>query len=83
MCDKGLIEKVDDSYKIEQTKERKLVEETLAELTSQCAPFCESETLVFSETRKPPESLFLRKRLSTQELPSSQPPTPKRPVKHP
>ena len=39
MFDKGLIELVDDSYKINQTKERTLVEETLAELTSQCAQF--------------------------------------------
>ena len=36
--------------KIKQTKERQLVEETLAELTTQCAPFSESETLVFPET---------------------------------
>ena len=36
ICNKGLIELVDDSYKMKQTKERKLVEETLAELTSQC-----------------------------------------------
>ena len=47
-----------------------MVEETLAELRSQCAPFSESETLVFPESQKTPESLFLRK-------------TPKRPVKHP
>ena len=32
MCDKDFIELVDDSYKINQTKERELVEETLAEL---------------------------------------------------
>ena len=32
MCDKDFIELVDDSYKISQTKERELVEETLAEL---------------------------------------------------
>ena len=32
MCDKYFIELVDDSYKINQTKERELVEETLAEL---------------------------------------------------
>ena len=32
MCDKDFIELVDDSYKIDQTKERELVEETLAEL---------------------------------------------------
>ena len=31
MCDKGLIELIDDSNKINQTKERKLVEETIAE----------------------------------------------------
>ena len=34
MCDKDFIELVDDSYKINQTKERELVEETLAELTN-------------------------------------------------
>ena len=67
MCDKGLIELVDDSYKIKQTKERKLVEETLAKLKSPCAPFSESETLVFPETQKSPESWFLRKNLSTPE----------------
>ena len=61
MCDKGLIELVDDSYNIRQTKERKPLEETLAELTCQCAPFSESETLVFPETQESPESLFLRK----------------------
>ena len=32
ICDKDFIELVDDSYKINQTKERELVEETLAEL---------------------------------------------------
>ena len=74
---------VDDSYKIKQTRERKLAEETRAELTSQCAPLSESETLVFPEFPKSPELLFLRKSLSTPELPSAQPPTPKRPVKHP
>ena len=47
MCNKGLIELVDDSYKIKQTKERELVEETLAELMNQCPPFSESETSVF------------------------------------
>ena len=46
-------------------------------------PFSESETLVFPETSNSPESLFLRKSLSTPEIPSAQPPTPKRPVKHP
>ena len=55
MCNKGLIELVVDSYKIKQTRERKLVEETLAELTSQCAPFSESEALVFPESQKSPE----------------------------
>ena len=69
-----------DAYKIKQT--RKLVEETLPELTSQCAPFFELETLVFPGTQKSPESLFLRKSLSIPELPSAQPPTLKRPVKH-
>ena len=82
MCDKGLIELIGDSYKIKKTKERKLVEETLTEVTSQCPHFSESETLVSPETQKSPESLFLQKRLSTPELPSAQPPTPKRPVKH-
>ena len=63
-------------------REPKLAEETLAELTSQCTPFSESETLVFPESQKCQESLFLRKSLSTPELSSAQPPTPKRPVKH-
>ena len=83
MCNKGFTELVDDSYKIKQTRERKLVEETLAELTSHCAPFSESETLVFQESQKSSESLFLRKSLSTPERPSAQPLTPKKPVKHP
>ena len=82
MRGKALIELVDDSYKIKQTKERNLVEETLAKLTSQCASFSGSETLVFPDTPKSQESLFLRKTLSTPELPSAQPPMPKRPVKH-
>ena len=34
MCDKDLIELVDDSYRINQTKEHELVEETLAKLTN-------------------------------------------------
>ena len=82
ICDKGLIELIDDFYEIKQTKEQKLVEETLAKLKSQCSPFSESETLVFPETQKSTESLFLRKSLSTLELPSAQQTTPKRPVKH-
>ena len=83
MYDKDLIGLIDDSYKITQTKERKLVEETLEELMSQYPPFSESETLVFPETQKSPKSLFLRKSLSTPELPFAQPATSKRPVKHP
>ena len=83
MSNKGLTELVDDSYKIKQTRERKLVEEALAGLTSHCAPFSESETLVFPESQKSSESLFLRKSLSTPGLPSAQPLTPKKPVKHP
>ena len=59
-----------------------MVKEPLAELTSQCAPFSESETLVIPETQTSPESSFLRKSLSTPELQSAQPPTPKRPVKY-
>ena len=70
ICDKGLIELVDDSYKIKQTKKCELVEETLAELTDQNPPFSESETLVFAGTQKSPESLFLRKSLGTPEIPS-------------
>ena len=61
MCNKGLIELVDDSCKIKQTKKPKLVEETLVELTSQYTPFSESETLVFPGSQKSPEPLFLRK----------------------
>ena len=83
MCDKGLIELVDDSYKTKQKKEPKFVEDILAELTNQCPHFSESEALVFPETENSPESLFLRKRLSTPETPSAQPPTPERTVKHP
>ena len=57
MCEKGLTQLIDDSYKIKQTKERKLVKETLAELSSQCPPFPESDTLVFPETQKSQELL--------------------------
>ena len=80
--DKGLIELGDKYYKIKQTIERECVEETLAKLTNQCPPFSESETLVFPEAQKSPE-FFLRKSLSTPEIPSAQPLTTKRPVKHP
>ena len=59
-----------------------MVGETLAELTSQYAQFSESETLVVRETQKSREN-HLQKRLSNPESPSSQPPTPKRPVRHP
>ena len=59
------MELVDDAYEIKQIQERKLVEET------QCAPFSESEALVIPETQKILESLFLRKILSTPELPSA------------
>ena len=52
MCEKGLIEPVDDSCKIKQTKERELVEHTLSELTNLCPSFSESEILVFPETQK-------------------------------
>ena len=83
MCDKGFIELVDDSYTINQTKERKLVEETLFEFTSQYAPFSESQTLAFPETQKFLKSLFLLKSFSVSELRSAQPPTPEEPVKHP
>ena len=65
---KGLIELVYDSYKIKQARKPNLLEETLAEITSQCAPFSESEILVFPESQKSSESLFLRKSLSTPEL---------------
>ena len=83
MCDKGFKELVDDSYTLKQTKERKLVEETLFEFTSQCAPFSESETLAFPETEKSLKSLFLLKSFSASELRSAQPPMPEGPVKHP
>ena len=83
MCDKGLIKLVNDCYKIKQTKERKLVEKTLTEFTSQCPSFFESETLVFPETQKSTKSLFLRKSLIIPEPPSAQPATLKKPVKHP
>ena len=77
-----LIELGDDYYKIKQTIESEFVEETLAKLMYQFSPFSESEILVFPETQKSPESLFLRTSLSASEIPSAQPPTPKRPVKH-
>ena len=83
MCDKGVIELVDDSYKTKQTKETKFIEDILAELANQYPPFSESEALVFPETENSPESLFLRKCLSTPETPSAQPPTAERTVKHP
>ena len=47
-----------------------------------CPFFSESETSVFPKNLKSLGSLFLRKSLSTPELPSAQPPTPKTPVKH-
>ena len=57
---------VDDLTKSnKQTNELKLVEETVAELTSQGHPFSKSETLVFPEIQKSSESLFLRKGLGT------------------
>ena len=61
MCDRGRIELVDDSCIIKQTRERKLVEETLAELTSLYPPFSEPEILVFLETPTFPESFFCEK----------------------
>ena len=82
MCNKALIEPFDNSYKIKQTKERNLVEDAPAKLTRQCALFSESEALVFPETPKSLELLFLRKSLSTPELASAEPPTSKRPLKH-
>ena len=54
----------------------------LTKFTSQYAPFSEFESLAFPETQKSLKSLFLRKSFSTPELPSTQPLTPKRPVKH-
>ena len=79
MCDKGLIKLIDDSYKIKQTKERKLVEETNRTHKS-ISPFFWVRDFSFSRNPKIPQSLFLQKSLSTPELPSAQPPTP---VKHP
>ena len=38
---------------------------------------------MLSESKKSPESSLLRKSLSTPELPFAQPPTSKKPVKHP
>ena len=65
---------------IKPKKQKNIKWPNLAELTSQCPPFSESEILVFTET---PESLLLGKNLSSPELLSAQPITPKRPVKHP
>ena len=45
-------------------------------------PFFSIRALVFPETPKFPELSFLRKSLSTPEIPSAQPPTPKRTVKY-
>ena len=45
--------------------------------------FVNQRLWVFPETQKSPKSWFLRKSFSTPELPSAQPPTPTRPVKHP
>ena len=61
MCDKGLIELIDDFYKMKQTKELKLVEETLAELTIQCPSFSESETSVFQKPKNPQIIVFIKK----------------------
>lgn len=64
---------------------RKLVKESRYKITSQCAPFYQSQTLIILVTRKSPEyttSLFLRESLSTSEIPSGQASTPKRQVKH-
>ena len=61
MCNKGFMELGDDTHKIKQTQERKLVEEILVELSSQSAPFSESETLVIPKTQKFPESFFYEK----------------------
>ena len=66
MCFKGFTELVNNTYKIKQTQEGTLVEETLAELTSQYATFSESKTLVTPETQKSSESLFLWKGTVTQ-----------------
>ena len=60
MCGKGLIELIYDFYKMKQTKELKLVEETLAELTIQCPSFSESETLVFQKPKNPQNYCFYK-----------------------
>ena len=45
--------------------------------------FLNQKLYFFLETENSPESLFLRKCLSTPETPSAQPPTAERTVKHP
>ena len=77
MCDKRIIELVDDACKRKQRQDRKLVEKTQSEITIQCSRFSQSE--------KFPECaswLFLRENLNTLKLPFVQLSMPKRPVKH-
>lgn len=52
MCDKRIIELVDDACKLMQRQDRKLVEKTQSEITIQCSHFSQSETLVIPETQK-------------------------------
>ena len=85
MCDKGIIELVDDARKIKQTQDRKLVAETQSEITCQCVLFSQSETLIIPETQKSLACitlLFLRGSLNAPELPSGQSSTTKRSAKH-
>ena len=48
------IELVDDAYKVKQTQDRNWLK-TQSEVTSQCALFSQSETLIIPETQKSPE----------------------------
>lgn len=85
MCDKRIIELVDDACKRKQRQDRKLVEKTQSEITIQCSRFSQSETLIIPETQKSTErttSILLRENLNTIELLSVQPSTPKGSVKH-
>ena len=82
MCDKGLIELVDDSYKVKQTKERELIKRPQPNSRINIHRFLNQRLQFFQKPKNSAESLFLRKSLSTKEIPSAQSPTPKRPAKH-
>ena len=62
MCDKGLIELVDDSNQINQTKERKLVEETLVNDSQINVPlFLKKRLTFFQKPQNPGNHCFYEK----------------------